>query len=390
MVVFVIDYLYIILITNTLNVLKTTNDFKSIFSNIDDPRSDINKLHRLDDILLIGIIAVICAADTWKDMETYAKAKEDFLRSFLSLPNGIPSDDTFNRVFSSLDSKQFEDCFVDWVLGLLDLTDGEVIPIDGKTLRGAKANGKKSPIHMVSAWASKNNMVLGQVKVSEKSNEITAIPKLLELIAVKGCVITIDAMGCQEKITKAIIKQEADYILAVKENQKQLHQDVIDEFRFGKNIKNHTHQDLGHGRIETRKCSVIDTFEFIKNLDKWKGLKSIIKVESIREFKNSNRPKEMATKYYISSLETNAETLQKMIRMHWGIENKLHWVLDVAFSEDASRKRTGNAAQNFSMLSKIALNLLRKDTQTKQGLKGKRLKAAYDNIYMLKILGIKV
>lgn len=167
--------------------MNTTNNFKSIFSQIDDPRSDINKLHRLDDILLIGIISVICAADTWKDMETYAKAKEDFLRSFLSLPNGIPSDDTFNRVFSSINPDQFERCFMDWVLGLIELSDGEIIPIDGKTIRGAKTNGKKSPIHMVSAWASKNNMVLGQVKVSEKSNEITAIPKLLELIATRLC-----------------------------------------------------------------------------------------------------------------------------------------------------------------------------------------------------------
>ena len=370
--------------------MKTTNNFKSIFSNIDDPRSDINKLHKLEDILLIGIISVICAADTWKDMETYAKAKEDFLRSFLDLPNGIPSDDTFNRVFSSIDSEQFEACFIDWVSDLIDLTGGEIIPIDGKTLRGAKSNGQKSPFHMVSAWASKNNMVLGQVKVSEKSNEITAIPKLLELITIKGCIITIDAMGCQENIARAIIKQEADYILAVKDNQKQLHRDIQDEFRFGKNIEKHTHQDLGHGRIETRTCSVITDFEFIHENTKWEGLKSIIRIDSIREFKNSERPTETATRYYISSLKTEAESFQKAIRLHWGIENKLHWVLDVAFGEDASRKRTGNAAQNFSILGKMALNLLKKDTKTKQGIKGKRLKAAYDNNYLLNILGIKV
>jgi len=339
--------------------LKTTDNFKSIFSNIDDPRSDINKLHRLDDILLIGIIAVICAADTWKDIETYANAKEDFLRSFLELPNGIPSDDTFNRVFSSINPEQFERCFMDWVLDLVELTHGEVVPIDGKTLRGAKTHGKKSPIHMVSAWASTNNMVLGQVKVSEKSNEITAIPKLLELITIKGCVVTIDAMGCQENIAKTIIKQEADYILAVKENQKQLYQDIQDEFRFSKAIQTYVHEDLAHGRIETRKCSVIDTFEFVENPNKWIDLKSIIKIESTREFKNSNKANETAIRYYISSLKTSPEALLKMIRLHWSIENKLHWVLDVAFAEDASRKRAGNAAQNFSVLSKIALNLLR-------------------------------
>lgn len=357
---------------------------------MDDPRSDINKLHQLDDILLIGIISVICAADTWKDMETYARAKGDFLRSFLDLPNGTPSDDTFNRVFSSIDPEQFGACFMDWVSGLVDLTGGEIIPIDGKTLRGARSNGKKSPFHMVSAWASKNNMVLGQVKVSEKSNEITAIPKLLELIAIKGCVVTIDAMGCQQDIAENIIGHEADYILAVKENQKQLYQDIRDEFRFGKDVDIDLHQDLGHGRIETRTCSVINDFKFVEKHGKWIGLKSIIKIDSTREFKNSDRPKENAVRYYISSLETDAKALQKMVRLHWGIENKLHWVLDVAFSEDASRKRAGNAAQNFAVLSKIALNLLRTDKQTGQGIKGKRLKAAYDNSYLLKIIGIKV
>jgi predicted transposase YbfD/YdcC len=243
---------------------------------------------------------------------------------------------------------------------------------------------------MVSAWASKNNMVLGQVKVCEKSNEITAIPKLLELITVKGCIITIDAMGCQEEIARKIIQQEADYILAVKENQKQLYQDIEDEFRFGKNINRDIHQDFGHGRIETRTCSVIKDFKFIQSNTKWDGLQSVIKIESIREFKNSNKPTETATRYYISSLNAHAKDMQNAIRLHWGIENKLHWVLDVAFSEDASRKRAGNSAQNFSVLSKIALNLLKKDILTKQGIKGKRLKAAYDNGYLLKILGIKV
>ena len=378
------------MIINTIRVLKTANELRSIFSQIDDPRSDINKLHKLEDILLIGIISVICAADTWKNMETYAKAKEGFLRSFLELPNGIPSDDTFNRVFSSIDSEQFEACFVDWVSRLVNLTDGEVIPIDGKTIRGAKANGKKSPFHMVSAWATNNNLVLGQVKVSEKSNEITAIPKLLELITVKGCTVTIDAMGCQQEIAGKIIDQGANYILAVKENQKQLHQDIVDEFRFGKNIQVDISEELDHGRIETRKCSVITDFKFIENTEEWTGLKSIIKIESIREFKNSDKPTELATRYYISSLITSARELQNAIRLHWGIENKLHWVLDVAFSEDASRKMAGNASQNFSILSKIALNLLKNETSERQGIKGKRLKAAYDQNYLIKILRIKV
>ena len=370
--------------------METITQLKSIFNQIDDTRSDINKLHKLEDILLIGIISVICAADTWKNMETFAKAREDFLRTFLDLKNGIPSDDTFNRVFSSIDPYQFENCFIKWVSHLVDLSHGEIIPIDGKTIRGAKYKGKKSPFHMVSAWASQNNMVLGQVKVETKSNEITAIPKLLELIAIKGCVVTIDAMGCQKEIASKIIEKEADYILAVKENQKQLHQHIEDEFRFSKNPEIALHQELDHGRIETRKCSVITDFQFIENNNSWKNLKSIIKIESVREFKNSFKPLEKATRYYISSLKVDAKTFQKNIRLHWSIENSLHWVLDVAFSEDASRKRAGNSPENFSILSKIALNLLKNETTEKQGIKGKRLKCAYNQDYLLKVINLKV
>jgi predicted transposase YbfD/YdcC len=370
--------------------MKTTKDLRSIFSQLEDPRSHINKLHKLEDILLIGIISVICAADTWKNMETYARAKEGFLRTFLDLPYGIPSDDTFNRVFSSIDSEQFEQCFISWVRDLVDLTDGEVVPIDGKTIRGAKSKGKKSPFHMVSAWASTNNMVLGQVKVSEKSNEITAIPRLLEILTLKGCIVTIDAMGCQQDIADKIIDSDADYVLAVKENQKQLYQDIQDEFRFGKDIQTHLSEDLDHGRIETRKCSIIKDFKFIEDTNRWSELKTIIKIESTREFKNSDKPAETATRYYISSLIAKPEDFQKIIRSHWHIENKLHWTLDVAFSEDASRKRTGNAAQNFSVLMKIALNLLKNEKTEKQGIKGKRLRAAYDNQYLIKLLNLKV
>lgn len=273
---------------------------------------------------------------------------------------------------------------------MVNLTNGEVIPIDGKTIRGAKSNGKKSPFHMVSAWATNNNLVLGQVKVSEKSNEITTIPKLLELVTIKGCTVTIDAMGCQQDIATKIIEQEADYVLAVKENQKKLHQDIVDEFRFGKNIEVDVSEELDHGRIETRKCNVISAFEFIENKEEWAGLKSIVKIKSTREFKNSGKPTEYATRYYISSLPPCAKELQRAIRLHWGIENKLHWVLDVAFGEDASRKRAGNASQNFSILSKIALNMLKNETSERQGIKGKRLKAAYDKKYLIKVLGIKV
>lgn len=371
--------------------MKNIKDFKAIFGQLEDPRSHINRLHKLEDILLIGIISVICAGESWKDMELYAKAKEDFLKTFLELPNGIPSDDTFRRVFSSIDSQAFEACFVEWVSHLADFTKGQVIAIDGKTIRGAKTKqGEKSPVHMVSAWASDNNLVLGQVRVDQKSNEITAIPKLLDILLVDDAIITIDAMGCQEAIAAKIIENRADYILAVKENQKQLYQDIEDEFRFGKNIALDTTQGLNGGRIETRKCSIITDFKFINPNNKWTQLKTIIKIESHRAFKNSTRPEESATRYYIASFESDAEMFQKAIRSHWGIENKLHWVLDVAFSEDASRKRNDNAAQNFSILNKIALNLIKNEPTKRMGVKRKRLKAAWNQDFLTKILNLKV
>jgi predicted transposase YbfD/YdcC len=259
------NYLYIILIINTLNIMQANNKLLTIFSQIDDPRRDLGKEHDLNDILLMGIISVICGADSWNEMEQYGQEKEGFLKTFLKLDNGIPSHDTFNRVFSAIDPKQFELCFMNWVKELAKLNDKEVVAIDGKSLRGAKSNGKKTPYHIVSAWASQQNLVLGQVKTCEKSNEITAIPKLLKVLCLEGTIVTIDAMGCQEKIADAIIKKKADYILAVKQNQEQLYQDIEDEFRFGKNFQIHLHEDLGHGRIETRKCSVINNFKFIES-----------------------------------------------------------------------------------------------------------------------------
>ncbi len=324
-------------------------------------------------------------------MVEFATSKEEFLRKFLKLENGIPSEDTINRMFSSIDSKQFEACFIRWVNSISKITKGQVIAIDGKTLRGAKANGKKSPVHMVSAWANESNLVLGQVRVNDKSNEITAIPELIENLMIEGNIITIDAMGTQTDIAEKIIKNGADYILAVKENQAQLLEHIKDEFRFSKNIEVDTNIDIGHGRIETRKCSVISDFLFIENADnKWNSLNQIIKIDSLREFKNSSKPAEKATRYYISSLTNNAEQYQANIRSHWGVENKLHWTLDVCFSEDASRKRNGNSAQNYSILLKIALNLLKNEKTEKQGIMGKRLKAGWNEEYLLKVLNVKV
>lgn len=368
--------------------METINKLSSIFSKIDDPRRDLTKLHSLNDILLIGIISVICGADSWNEMELYAQEKEDFLRTFLELPNGIPSHDTLNRVFSAIDSAQFESCFIQWTQSIAKLMPKEVISIDGKTIKGAKSKGKKSPIHMVSAFASANNLVLGQVKTDEKSNEITAIPKLLELLSIKDTVVTIDAMGCQTDIASNIIEKEADYILSVKGNQPQLLEQIQDEFRFAKTVDTDINEDLGHGRIETRKCTVIDDFQFISKDSKWKALQSIVKIESTREFKNRDKPIEKATRYYISSLKGASSYFQRAIRSHWSIENKLHWVLDVAFSEDASRKRQGNATQNFSILTKIARNMLKKDTKAKVGIKSRRLKAAISNKYLMDIINL--
>jgi len=324
--------------------MKSNDNLIRIFSRIEDPRSHINRLHNLIDILLIGIISV---------------------------------------------REQFELYFIQWVSSISDLSKGQ-IAIDGKTIRGAKSHGKKSPFHMVSAWACEVNMVLGQVKTDEKSNEITAIPRLLDILDISDNIVSIDAMGTQKEIAKKIIEKQANYILAVKDNQPQLLEDVQDEFRFYKPSSVNITQDVDHGRIETRICSVISDFQFIKNDNDWDNLHRIIKVESTREFKNSSKETEKSTRYYISSAQEKAEKFQSVIRSHWAIENKLHWTLDVAFNEDASRKRAGNAAQNYSILLKIALNLLKNEKTEKQGIKGKRLKAAWDNQYLLKLLKIKV
>ena len=370
--------------------MESKNSLVRIFSEVEDPRSHINRLHNLTDVIAIGMVAVLCGAETWEQMVAFSKSKIDFLLEFLELPHGIPSKDTINRVFSTIDSIKFEACFLTWVNTISDLSTGQVIAIDGKTIRGAKEHGKTSPIHMVSAWACENNLVLGQIKVNEKSNEITAIPELLEMLCVENCVVTIDAMGCQRDIAESIIKNDANYILAVKGNQGELYQDIQDSFVFSKKVKTVTDVDFGHGRIETRTCSVIKDLSRIQKSQRWENLTSLVKLESMREFKNSTKPTETFTRYFISSCDETEPFFQKSIRSHWAIENKLHWVLDVAFGEDASRKRKGNAAQNYSLLLKIALNLLKNEKTEKQSIKSKRLKSAWDIDYLRKVMKIKV
>lgn len=359
----------------------------SFFSELRDPRVDRTKAHSLLDILFIAIASVICGAETWNDMELFGKSKECWLRTVLSLPEGIPSHDTFNRVFSLLDPKELEEGFIQWIRSVAQLTDGEVVSIDGKSIRGSRGKGGKNIVHMVSAWAGENSIVLGQVKVDGKSNEITAIPELLKLLVLKGCIVTIDAIGCQKGIAEEIAGKEADYILALKSNQGNLLQQTEDSFRLldAKSVSEEI--DAGHGRVETRICSVVDDLALVRQKEEWKNLRSLVRIESERYMKATGEL-EKETRYYISSLPADASLLNRSIRSHWGIENSLHWVLDVAFNEDHSRKRAGYAAQNFSVINRIALNLLKNDRATKHGVKGKRLKAGWDEKYLMGILNI--
>lgn len=358
----------------------------TIFSSIEDHRRDLTKFYRLNDILLMAIISVLCSADSWNDIEEYCVAKEEWLTDLLDLQNGIPSHDTFNRVIGGIDQKEFERCFSQWTATLMEKSGHrEIINLDGKTLRGAKQGGK-SLIHTVNAWACLNNIALGQVRTNEKSNEITAIPEILELLFLEKSIVTIDAMGCQKDIAEKIIEKRADYVLAVKENQPTLYGQIRDEFRFGKKVGVFEDTELDHGRIETRKCSVITDFQFVEENGGWKNLTAVVRMESTREFKNSSKPTEKAERFYIASFDAGAEYFNQIIRSHWSIENKLHWCLDVAFGEDNGRKRSENTAQNFSILNKMALNLLKNEKTLKVGIKGKRLKAGWDNNYLLKVI----
>lgn len=356
-----------------------------LLSKIEDHRIERRKEHSLTDIIVITISAVICGAENWNQIEMFGKSRLDWLKTFLKLPNGIPSHDTFNRFFSILDPKKFEAVFREWVESISQKITNEVISIDGKTIKGAKEHGNKSQIHMVSAWANSNNLIFGQLKVKEKSNEITAIPELLDAIFIKDCIITIDAMGCQIAIAKKIIKEEGNYILAVKGNQKTLQLNIEDSFLFLKPDTVSKSIDAGHGRVEERTCSVIKNLEYIENSKDWEGIKTIVKVESSRYFK-STKKHEISTRIYISSLEESAENFQEYIRSHWGIENKLHWCLDVAFHEDDSRKRAGNSAQNFSLINKIALTMLKNDTSLKGSIMTKRLYAGWEITFLRKVM----
>lgn len=364
------------------------------FGKVKDPRINRTKLHELLDIIIIAICGVICGADNWVDIELFGRAKIDWLRTFLKLPNGIPSHDTFGRVFAALNPQEFESSFMEWVQAINQLTQGQVIAIDGKQLRGSRDSGVgKNAIYMVSAWATENQLVLGQRKVDEKSNEITAIPKLLKLLEIKGCIVTVDAIGTQTKIAKTIIEQGGDYILAVKENQGHLYEDIHDLFednqRFNYAGIPHSYAkwvNKDHGRIEIRQCWTISDPEYLANirdLKRWQGLQTLVMILSERRIGDEV---EVQDRYFITSLESNAEKILRAKRSYWGIENRLHWVLDIAFNEDHSRVRKDNAPHNFAILRHMALNLLKQEKTAKGGIKAKRLQCGWNMDYLLKVL----
>ena len=372
------------------------------FENLEDPRVERSKRHSLLDIITIAICAVICGADTWVYVEMFGKSKEEWFRTFLDLPNGIPSHDTpaFAGAGSSV---RFSPGWihsgsrsVSWngAGGVAALLPGEVVAIDGKTARRSHdTRAGKGALHLVSAWASANTLTLGQVKTEEKSNEITAIPRLLELLELNGCIVTIDAMGCQKEIAQSILEQGADYVLAVKQNQGRLHEDLRDLFEEAEatGFEGVPHDyattlNKGHGRLERRECWAItdpDCLDYLSTGKEWPGLRSVVKVVGRREAETGVT---VQPRYFISSLDLSAEEMLATVRAHWSIENSLHWSLDVTFREDDCRVRKDHGPQNFATLRNISHNMLKRETSLKVGIQGKRLQAGWREDYLLKVL----
>lgn len=365
------------------------------FATLADPRVERCKEHPLLDLLTIALCAVVCGADSFVEIEQFGNAKREWFATFLDLPHGIASHDTFGRVFAALDPDQFSRCFLAWVRATLPQGNGEIIAVDGKTARRSHdRRAGKAALHMVSAWASDSGIVLGQVATDDKSNEITAIPALLDALLVRGCTVTIDAMGCQTAIARQIAAQGGDYVLALKGNHPEMHREVAHLFTDAEETGYADYDadtaqtvDGGHGRVEVRRYATLSDPATLTHLDpdrEWAGLRAVGMVEAERRMDGAVTRE---TRYYLTSL-TDAEAFGRAVRGHWGIENGLHWVLDVAFREDECRVRAGAAAENFAVLRHLALNLLKAEQSVKIGVKAKRLKAGWDERYLLKVLAL--
>jgi predicted transposase YbfD/YdcC len=363
------------------------------FGELPDPRAQHSIEHLLIDIVMITICAVICGAESWVEIENYGIAKQEWLKTFLELPNGIPSHDTIARVFARLRPERLQQCFLNWVQAVFAISGGQLIALDGKTLRSSyERGGKQGMIHMVSAWVTQNRIVLGQRKVNEKSNEITAIPELLNLLDLTGAVVSIDAMGCQTAIAEQIVEQGGDYVLALKGNQGNLYEDVVQLFDYaqqqtfcGIEHDYYETQEQGHGRIETRRYWLMGQTEYLLGAENWAKLTTIGAVESQRQI---GEKLTCETRYYLLSLPLDAQRFAQAVRSHWGIENQLHWILDVAFCEDQSRATLGYSGENLAVIRHLALNLLTQETSAKGGTRAKRLKAGWDDHYLLKVLSL--
>jgi predicted transposase YbfD/YdcC len=374
---------------------ENPNSLLSHFATLPDPRVERTRLHPLANILVIAICAIICGADDWVSIEDYGEAKQEWLSGFLDLSNGIPAHDTFGRVFSLLDPDTLQACFISWIKSIAQLSDGEVVAIDGKLLNGsADAPKGRRAIDMVSAWACGNRLVLGQVKVDAKSNELKAVPELLELLDLKGCIVTADAMSTHEEIAGIVHSKGADYVLPLKDNQPLLRQAVEEYFDFALQrlpadapvlAELQTVED-DHGRMDIREYFITEDVSWLPGVTGkplWPGVRSIGMVRSLRVV---NDKESTFTRYYITSLPADAAKFANAVRSHWCVENQVHWVLDVAFDQDNNRTRTGHSAHNLAILQTIGLNLLKRETSKKLGIKNRRLSAAWDDAYLAKVL----
>ena len=362
------------------------------FQDLPDPRVNRTREHRLIDILVISVCTLLCGGEGFNDMEDFGQAKHDWFTTFLELPGGIPSHDTFNRVFAALDPAAFLDCFIRWTQSLRRAVQEEIVALDGKALRRALKQGKSAPV-LVSAWARENGLVLGQLQVSDKSNEITAVPELLRALELAGCIVTVDAMGCQRNIAKEIKEADAEYVLALKGNQGKAHEEIksyLDDAitRGAQELVQHETLEKDHGRIERRTYWQSAELDWFADRQKWEGLQSVGVVESRRQV--GAGPVTVERRYYLTSLVPDAGRLARAVRGHWGVENQCHWSLDVSLGEDQSRVRAGHAAQNLGTLRRLALNLLKREPTKKRGIKGKQKNASWDHAYLLRLLGVQI